>query len=387
MSNGGSSPTIVNCTFTGNIAYSSSGGGIPFGSGIRNSGSSPIINSCIIWDNNIYNEGTSGIPIISYCDISDSGGSGTGWDSSLGVDAGGNIDVDPLFVDTSGPWPNTAVDCHLMSQIGHWDEASQTWVTDAETSPCIDVGDPSDDYSNEPAPNGGCINMGAFGGTGQASKTEGIIITPDYFAAYSMDEGSGSTVGDSSTNGYDGTNNGASWSTTGKFTGALDFNPQDRVELGNLNIPGGALTIMMWFKADDFGITDARLISKSNGTADQSHYWMLSTISGPKLRFRLKTSSGGTTTLVANSGTLSAGVWTHAAVVYDGSNMIIYKDGVEVGRTAKTGSLSTNSSIPAWIGNNPTANKGFDGMIDEVKIFNTALSVSEIQTEMNIAIQ
>jgi chitodextrinase len=209
----------------------------------------------------------------------------------------------------------------------------------------------------------------------------------DYFAAYSMNEGSGSTVGDSSDNGYDGTNNGASWSTAGKFAGSLDFNPQDRVELGNLDIPGNALTIMMWFKADDFGIYDARLISKSNGTSDQSHFWMLSTISGPKLRFRLKTSSGGTTTLIANSGTLSTDVWTHAAVVYNSSNMIIYKDGVEVGRTAKTGSLSTNSSIPAWIGNNPTGNKGFDGLIDEVKIFDKALTQAEIQTEMNQAIQ
>ena len=43
------------------------------------------------------------------------------------------------------------------------------WVLDEMTSPCIDRGDPVDDCSDEPEPNGGIINMGAYGGTPQAS--------------------------------------------------------------------------------------------------------------------------------------------------------------------------------------------------------------------------
>ena len=45
------------------------------------------------------------------------------------------------------------------------------WTIDLVTSPCIDAGDPNDDYSNEPDPNGGRINMGAFGNTDQAAKS------------------------------------------------------------------------------------------------------------------------------------------------------------------------------------------------------------------------
>jgi hypothetical protein len=43
------------------------------------------------------------------------------------------------------------------------------WALDEMTSPCIDRGNPVDDYSNEREPNGGLINMGAYGGTPQAS--------------------------------------------------------------------------------------------------------------------------------------------------------------------------------------------------------------------------
>ncbi|MCK5269586.1 MAG: PD40 domain-containing protein [Sedimentisphaerales bacterium] len=46
------------------------------------------------------------------------------------------------------------------------------WVVDDETSPCIDGGDPTTNPMDEPSPNGGRVNMGAYGGTGQASKSE-----------------------------------------------------------------------------------------------------------------------------------------------------------------------------------------------------------------------
>lgn len=58
---------------------------------------------------------------------------------------------------------------HLKSQSGRW--YNNQWVKDSVTSPCIDAGDPTSDYSNEPIPNGGRINIGAFGNTSTASKS------------------------------------------------------------------------------------------------------------------------------------------------------------------------------------------------------------------------
>jgi hypothetical protein len=62
-------------------------------------------------------------------------------------------------------------DYHLRSQAGRWD-ALNPWFQDEITSPCIDAGNPSTPISSEPLPNGGRINMGAYGGTSQASLSQ-----------------------------------------------------------------------------------------------------------------------------------------------------------------------------------------------------------------------
>jgi parallel beta-helix repeat protein len=90
------------------------------------------------------------------------------WDNTLGsynnTTAGtGEISEDPLFVDAAN------YDLHLKSTGGHWN--GSTWVYGNVTSPCIDAGDPASEYGNEPEPNGGRINMGAYGNTGEASKS------------------------------------------------------------------------------------------------------------------------------------------------------------------------------------------------------------------------
>ena len=77
----------------------------------------------------------------------------------------GNIDTDPLFAD-----PHTA-DYHLKSQAGRWNPTSAGCVHDDVTSPCIDTGDPMSPVDLEPFPNGGIVNMGAYAGTEEASKS------------------------------------------------------------------------------------------------------------------------------------------------------------------------------------------------------------------------
>ena len=62
-------------------------------------------------------------------------------------------------------------DYHLKSQAGRWDVNSQSWVQDDVTSPCIDAGDQGSDWTAELRPHGECINMGAYGGTPQASMS------------------------------------------------------------------------------------------------------------------------------------------------------------------------------------------------------------------------
>jgi predicted outer membrane repeat protein len=141
-----SNPTLTNCLLNRNKASHSGAGGV-----YCDSLSSAKISNSIIWDNSDFE--LDGSAMVSYSNIQG------GWQ---GI---GNIDVDPLFADTENG------DYHLKSQAGRWDPKTNEWVKDDVTSPCIDAGDPSSPIMYEPFPNGGRINMGAYGGTLEASKS------------------------------------------------------------------------------------------------------------------------------------------------------------------------------------------------------------------------
>ncbi len=89
----------------------------------------------------------------------------------------GNIDKDPCFV-RLGEWVNLDViegDYHLLSERGRYWPAHDVWVLDGVTSPCIDAGNPAVNPASERQPNGGRINMGAYGGTAYASMSKWAI--------------------------------------------------------------------------------------------------------------------------------------------------------------------------------------------------------------------
>jgi hypothetical protein len=207
-------------------------------------------------------------------------------------------------------------------------------------------------------------------------------------AAYGFEEGSGTTAVDSSGNANDGTIlSGAARNTNGRLGDAIEFNGgTSHVDLGPIDVSGSAMSIALWLKPDDFDVADARLVSKSTGTAEQDSYWMLSTIQGPMPRFRVKTGVGGTTTLTPtfnNNSVLWPGRWTHVAGTYDGANMRIYVNGVLVATAAKTGTLTTNNVADAWIGRDPAGTGAFDGILDEVRLYDHALTVNEIVSLMS----
>ena len=168
-------PRIINCTFTGNRALSECGG-------VRERGGGVQLRSCILWGNSDSSgSGESAqfqprdehSPYTNYCCIQ-------GWTGVLG--GVGNKGDDPCFA-SAGWWdqsgtpddPNDDLwadgDYHLKSQAGRWNANEERWTTDDVTSPCIDAGDPMSPIGHEPFPNGGIVNMGAYGGTDEASKS------------------------------------------------------------------------------------------------------------------------------------------------------------------------------------------------------------------------
>ena len=209
-------------------------------------------------------------------------------------------------------------------------------------------------------------------------------VAGDLVGAWGFEEPSGPTALDSSGRGNHGTlGGGAARDASGYFGQALVTDGiSGQVDLGGLDVDAPELTLMAWINADDFGVHDARILSKSTGSATDDHVFMLSTIRGPHLRFRLRT-NGSTSTLIGSGGTLSAGTWIHAAATYDGTTMRLYQDGVEVGSAPKSGPVAVDPGVALWMAANPgEPGQVFDGRIDEVKIFERALSAAEIQTEM-----
>lgn len=132
--------TLTNCTIIDNSTYA-----------IWVYNNKAILKNCIVWGNTPGQ--INGLAEVFFSDIEG------GWEGE------GNIEIDPLFID-----PDNG-DYHLQSQVGRWDKFTQNWIQDAVTSPCIDGGDPEDGIAQEPQPHGGRINLGAYGGTLEASKS------------------------------------------------------------------------------------------------------------------------------------------------------------------------------------------------------------------------
>jgi predicted outer membrane repeat protein len=168
---GSDSLVLINCTLAGNSAGS--------GGGLCCIVSKPlVVKNCILWGNDapqgpeialIAHYSGGSIVTVNYSDVQ--GGQTAVHDSCEGlVWGGGNINADPCFASFNSNMDSNSWDLHLQSVYGRWDVNTQSWETDLNTSGCIDAGDPDSDWQDEIWPNGKRINMGAYGGTNQASR-------------------------------------------------------------------------------------------------------------------------------------------------------------------------------------------------------------------------
>ncbi len=194
----GDSVVFSNCTIVGNRTDRGDGGGMACTNAYSKT---VVLNNCIIAGNIVRGTSGAGTQLIASPVLARTGYNSLNVDiqnSCIGEDpkaiyvlawpnrsqppSASVIRADPLFA-KPGYWdPNGTPDdpnddffvegdYHLKSQAGRWDPNNQTWVKDDVTSPCIDTGDPNSPIGYEPFPNGGRINMGAYGGTAEASKS------------------------------------------------------------------------------------------------------------------------------------------------------------------------------------------------------------------------
>jgi len=200
-------------------------------------------------------------------------------------------------------------------------------------------------------------------------------IDPALTGWWKLDEGNGPTANDSSGNGNDGTINGATW-TTGKFNGALDFDGiDDYVEIGTNNFNVNAGTLSLWVRASGFTTSYSFIFGHSTIPAFANRIQLYTNDLSGNLDLGLGDSHRLRTDIIG----LDTGVWYHIALTWDGTNYNVYVNGSLLANGAYSGLSSLNPF--ADIGNNGVASKrtqAWDGIIDEVRIYNRTLSQQEV---------
>jgi PKD repeat protein len=197
-------------------------------------------------------------------------------------------------------------------------------------------------------------------------------------AAYGFEEGSGAGTADGSGRGNAGTISGATWSTAGKNGKALDFDGVNDwvtvADSASLDLVGG-MTVEAWVRPDVPGKAWQTLaIKEALGGLSYALY-----ASGDTAR--LNGWWGQSSLYVPADRTLAAGAWTHVAVTAGAGTMRLYLNGVQVVTRSIAGSL-TPSAGPLRIGGNSVwSGEFFDGRIDDLRVYDRALTAVEVQAD------
>ena len=216
-------------------------------------------------------------------------------------------------------------------------------------------------------------------GTNTASSADISISvrTPGnpLIASYSFDETSGTTVVDASGSGHNGTIVGATRTSAGRRGGALEFNGTSAYvtvqPTAAMNLTSG-MTLSAWVKPTALGgwrpiILKSELSYVLHGSGSQA--------SVPNV--------GGSFASANLFGTapLPLNTWTHLAATYDGNTLRLYVDGNLAASRAQTGSIQPSTGA-LHIGADPIFNAFWAGAIDEVRIYDRALSDTEVRAEI-----
>jgi len=224
-----------------------------------------------------------------------------------------------------------------------------------------------------------------------SATTGGSAVLPGLVAAYGFAAGNGTTTADASGNNLTGTlAGGTTWTTAGKYGNALAFDGMTSyVDLGNppaLQLTG-SMTWSAWIFATANPPDDGQIIAKSG--ANDGWQFKTSPDTGPHT-FGVAVSAGTTAhTQRYSTATRALNTWYHVTGVYNATaqTLDIYVNGV-----LDNGVLS--GTVPAaQFNSGQSVNIGrraggfyFQGIIDEVRIYNRALTQTEIQTDMTTPI-
>jgi hypothetical protein len=220
-----------------------------------------------------------------------------------------------------------------------------------------------------------------------AGAVVSLTVTPPappagLVAAYNFNEGTGTTLIDRSGRGHAGTLSGPTWTSAGRFGGALSFDGvNDRVNISDANALDltTGMTLEAWVRPSTVSSWRAVLVKNfGNGLSYGLFGSDAASLSSGYIR---TTSDLG----VANTAPLALNVWTHLALTYDGATLTLYVGGAQVASRAVSGSIAVSTGT-LTLGGSGLSIGFFQGLIDDVRIYNRALSQAEIQADMALPV-
>jgi len=218
--------------------------------------------------------------------------------------------------------------------------------------------------------------------SGEVSVTVNNPVASGLVLAYGFEETSGSAATDSSPFANNGTLNGATSSASGKYGRALSFDgTNDRVDVpdaASLDLTSG-MTLEAWVKPTAVSGWRTALMKERGANLVYALYASNGAVPTTENFTSTENSSPGTTGLALNT-------WTHLASTYDGTTLRLYVNGTQVSAKTLGGAMPATAN-PLRIGGNGVWGEYFAGLIDEVRVYNRALSVGEISTDMNTAVK
>jgi hypothetical protein len=204
---------------------------------------------------------------------------------------------------------------------------------------------------------------------------------PSPVLALSFDEGQGSKAGDSSPAHNDGTITGAQWSSAGRFGRALAFDGDDVVRIADAaSLDVTQLTMEAWVRPRSNQRWGTVMMRRSEDW-DVAYGLYASSPDGQNEPSAFSGEFG-----IWGDEAVPLNRWTHLAATFDGATWRLYVDGVLV-CTEEAGRPLPANANPLTIGfNDIWSDEGFDGLIDEVRLYGTALTQAQIASDRDARI-
>ena len=228
---------------------------------------------------------------------------------------------------------------------------------------------------------GGSYKIGG-GYTARLERSLQLTLQPGgLLAYYPLDTGTGKVVYDATSTNADMPFNGTPTWNSGKIDGGIATSSGNTAgTTTNPSLSYSALSVCSWANMTSTGTTPT-IISMSDSTISTNNMWSLGFSTGattPQMSIRL----AGTTYSVTSSTSLGTSTWGYICTTYDGSNLKMYLNGVSTGTTSVNQAITAPSGVGIYLGARNTS-VPFTGSIDEVKIYNKALSDKEVLAEYN----